>query len=298
MNRLNVLTDDDVKRRLTPELAVGAARQAVVDAYTGALAAPPRVAAELGENSLVFTVGGYPEGPVGFRVYGLWPSPSDQAVLVWDGAGALSGVVVGLELGIRRTGALGGVAVGKLARSDAHRVGIVGTGAQAWAQLWAVTAVRGSLEVSVYSPTVEHRDAFAARARRELGVPATSVASARAAVEGAEIIILATRSHVPVIEAGWVEDGTHVNTVGPKTASGHETPLELADRAAVVVADAPRQAAAYEEPFFTSRSLSHLGDPAVTRTDARDITLYCSTGLAGSEVVLASALLNDARSVA
>jgi len=292
---VRVLTDEDVKRRLTPELAVAAARQAVVDAYRGGLAAPSRVTAELGENSLVFTAGGYPGGPVGFRVYGLWPSPSDQAVLVWDGSGSLSGVVVGVELGIRRTGALGAVAVDALARDGAHRVGVVGTGAQAWAQLWAVTAVRESLEAFVYSPTVEHRDAFAARARRELGVPATSVASARDAVEGVEILILATRSLEPVIDACWVEEGTHVNTVGPKTASGHETPAELADRAAIVAADSPRQAEAYGEPFFTSRPLGHLGDPAVTRADARDITLYCSTGLAGSEVVLASALLNAAR---
>jgi ornithine cyclodeaminase/alanine dehydrogenase-like protein (mu-crystallin family) len=43
-----------------------------------------------------------------------------------------------------------------------------------------------------------------------------------AAVRGADIVILATRSERPVIDADWIDSGTHVNTVGPKTLSAHE----------------------------------------------------------------------------
>jgi len=89
-----------------------------------------------------------------------------------------------------------------------------------------------------------------------------------------------------------------VNTVGPKTRSAHETPPALADTAAVVVSDSPAQASAYGEPFFTSRPLVHLGgllagDELGRQLDS-DITLYCSTGLAGSEVIVADALLRAA----
>ncbi|MGH3084520.1 MAG: hypothetical protein ACRDNP_10790, partial [Gaiellaceae bacterium] len=86
------------------------------------MAAPPRLHADFGERGLVFTAGGYVEGPVGFRVYGLWPGDSDQAVLVWDGKGRLAGCVVGTEIGARRTGALGGAAADAATKNVAARL--------------------------------------------------------------------------------------------------------------------------------------------------------------------------------
>jgi alanine dehydrogenase len=292
---LKVLLDDDVRARLDPTIAVDAARRALVDAYRGALSAPPRLRADVGDNALVFTAGGYSEGPVGFRVYGLWPGDADQAVLVWDGQGRLKGCVLGGELGARRTGALGGVAVDSLARSDATVVGIVGSGPQAWAQLWALSLVRPPSKVRVFSPTRENREAFTRRAVAELGVAAVSSETAEEAVRNADIVILATRSGQPVVDAAWIGPGAHVTTVGPKLEGGSETPPELAEAAVVVVSDSPEQAAAYGEPFFTSRELTHLGAVVAGerpgRTSEDDVTLYCSVGLAGSEVVLADALL-------
>ena len=293
---MKVLLDADVRSQLDAAEALEAARRALIDAYRGRLAAPPRLHAELGENGLVFTVGGYVDGPVGFRVYGLWPGDSDQAVLVWDGTGRLSGCVVGNELGARRTGALGGAAVDALARPDSATVGIVGSGVQAWTQLWAISAVRSLSSVRIFSPTPDNREAFAGRALAELGLSAAACDTAQDAVADADIVVLATRAERPVVDAAWIRPGAHVNTVGPKLASAHETPTKLADAAAVVVTDSPDQAAGYGEPFFTSRPLTHLGavlaGDAPGRTDDRDITLYCSTGLAGSEVVVAETLLS------
>ena len=89
--------------------------------------------------------------------------------------------------------------------------------------------------------------------------------------------------------------GTHVTTVGPKSASAHETPTELAQLAGSVVSDSPGQAERNSEPFFTTRAVTHLGAVLTGdrpgRSSDEDITLYCSTGLAGSEVVLAETLL-------
>lgn len=292
---MKLLFDDDVRARLDPVDAVRAARRAVVDAHRGVLAAPPRRRADFGDNALVFTAGGYAQGPIGFRVYGLWPGDSDQAVLVWGGDGRLKGCVVGSELGARRTGALGGTAVDALARANASSVAIIGSGVQAWTQLWAIAAVRRLTAVRIFSPTREHRETFARRAQAELDLEAAACDSAEEAVADADLVVLATRSERPVIEADWIRPGTHVNTIGPKLASAHETPPELAERAAAVVSDSPEQAAAYAEPFFTGRALVHLGaivaGESPGRTRATDVTLYCSTGLAGSEVILAETLL-------
>lgn len=291
-----LLFDQEVRGHLTPTLAVEAARAALIDAYQGRLESPPRIHATVGPGAFVFTAGGYTDGACGVRVYQTGRVASDQVVLVWDGDGRLSGCIVGVELGSMRTGALGAAATGALARTDAQIVSVIGSGRQAWAQLWALTAVRQIVEVRVYSPTEGHRRAFAERARDELGLNATPVPSAQRAVVGADIIILATRSEQPVISSAWVTAGAHVNTVGPKMLSAHETPQDLAAHAAVLVSDSPGQAAAYGEPFFTSRELTHLGavlcNDTPGRTSDADITMYASTGLAGSEVVMANALLN------
>jgi ornithine cyclodeaminase len=291
-----LLFDEEVRGHLTPTLAVEAARAALIDAYQGRLESPPRIHATVGPGALVFTAGGYAEGACGVRVYQTGRVAADQAVLVWDGDGRLRGCIVGVELGSMRTGALGAAATGALARTDAQIVSVIGSGRQAWAQLWALTAVRQIVEVRVYSPTEGHRRAFAERAAGELGLNATPVPSAQQAVVGADIVILATRSEQPVISSAWVTAGAHVNTVGPKMLSAHETPPDLAADAAVLVSDSPGQAAAYGEPFFTPRELTHLGavlcNDTPGRTSDADITMYASTGLAGSEVVVANALLN------
>lgn len=290
-----LLDDDAVRRLLTPSIALEAASRALVDAYRGDLHAPPRMHASIGEVLLSFTAGGYEHDIVGFRVYGTWAPESDQAVICWDRRGRLRGIVVGFELGARRTGALGAAAASALARADADVVAVIGSGTQAWTQLWALRAATPATQVRVFSPTQRHREEFARRAIAELGVEGRAVSSAEAAVADAAIVILATRSEQPVIEAEWIAAGTHVATIGPKTASAHETPPALAERASVVVSDSPAQAQAYEERFFTDRSLTHLGavlaGEAAGRRTAADVTLYCSTGVAGSEVVIADALL-------
>lgn len=278
-------------------VAVEAARTALVDAYRGSLTGGPRVSAPAGDGELVFTVGGYNSavGPTGFRVYGIGSEPVEQATLVWSKTRRLLAVVVGEELGARRTGAIGGVAVDLLARTDAEVVGLVGSGVQAWTQLWAIQAVRQLRAVRVFSLHRDRREAVAARAREELELPATAVATAQDAVTAADIVVLATRSATPVIDAGWLQSGTHVSTVGPKFRSSHECPVEIADRAVVAASDSPEQVDAHAEPCFTDRPLTHLGaiaaGEATGRVNGDDPTFFLSSGLAGSEVAIAARLL-------
>jgi ornithine cyclodeaminase len=135
-------------------------------------------------------------------------------------------------------------------------------------------------------------------------VPATGVDAPAAAVEGADIVVLATTSRQPVIEAGWVAAGTHVTTLGPKTAGAHECPPELADRAGVILTDSKAQLDASPDPLFLSgtaqQRVGELG-AAVAGTGQRrqssdEITLFLSVGLAGTEVAVAAELLRPARS--
>lgn len=294
---MRVLTDDDV-RGAPAAVVVDAAREALIQAGRGELTGPPRVRIELGDVDYVYTAGALADRTSGFRVYRAGHPAGDQLVAVWAADGHLAGLVVGEELGVRRTGALGAVAADVLARPDATTVAVVGSGGQAWSQLWALTVVRDITQVRVFSPNTTHRQVFAARARAELHLAASAVDDAASAVREADIIILATRSTTPVISAADVAAGTHLTTVGPKFRSGHETPAELVAAAAIVTCDSPQQAAAYPEPFFTgSAPLVSLSDVLLGaipgRQHRRDITMHCSVGLAGSEVLLAHRLLHS-----
>lgn len=292
---MHVLTDEAVAR-LSPATAVAAAREALLQFGAGRLSAPPRVRSQLDEVDYVFTVGALADGVSGFRCYRAGEPAGDQLTAVWDSAGRLIGVVVGNELGARRTGGLGAVAADVLSRAEAQHVAVIGSGAQAWTQLWALTAVRRLRRVRVYSPAEHHRTAFAVRAREELDICTEAVNSPSMALREADIIILATRSAEPVIDVADVPAGAHLTTVGPKFAEAHETPTGLLAEAAIVTCDSPGQAAAYPEPFFTApQRLTSLADVLLGRTPGRrrahDITVHCSVGLAGSEILLAERLL-------
>ena len=294
---VKVISDADVRATLLAGAAVRVSRDALVDAYRGTLKAPPRTGIDVGSTELVFTAGGNAFGTVGFRCYGLWPGHADQLVAVWDNKGTLRGVVVGTALGALRTGSIGGAAVDALAKPDASVCAVIGSGTQSWAQLWGACAVRTFSEVRVSSPTPENRAKFAARARDELGLNAIDLADSVEAVRDADVVLVATKSTRPVLPATAFSPGCHVNTVGPKLRGASELPPELASVAAIVASDSPAQAAAYGNPFFTGRRLAHLGGiidgELPGRISEGQITLFCSTGLAGADVLLADHVLNE-----
>ncbi|MGG2460996.1 ornithine cyclodeaminase family protein [Streptomyces sp. RGM 3693] len=291
-----LLDDDDVRAHLDAPTAVRAVRAALLAAHHGELEAPPRVRAGLGDGDLVITAGHLRSRRLfGFRSYDTLVG-AEQLVAVWSTAdGRLQAVVHGAELGPRRTGAIGAVAVDAAVRPGPVRTGLVGAGPQAWAQLWALCAVREVTEVVVVARHHERAAAFARRAAGGLGVAARAVTAVEDAVRDRDVVIVATGSATPVLDADWLAPGTHLTTLGPKSAARHEVPAPLADRARTVLTDSLSQSAGSPEPplFPTDRLVSLgavLAGAAPARTGPDDLTVFSSVGLAGTEVAVAAAL--------
>ncbi|MFC7550819.1 ornithine cyclodeaminase family protein [Plantactinospora sp. GCM10030261] len=295
-----LLTDADVAAVLDAPEAVAGMRDALRAAYAGQLVAPPRASSPLDGGRLVFTTGQSAQW-YGFRSYDTFGHPEgEQLVVLHDaGSGRIRAIAVGDELGSRRTGAIGGVAVDALARPDAGTLGVVGAGGQAWTQVWAAAAVRPLREVRVFSRTPGGREAFAARVRAELGVPARAVTDAATAVRDADLVVLATTSPRPVISADDLSLGAHVNLVGFKQRGRAEFGLDLLDRADLLATDSPQQVRAYDPPMLAAAPpylgrLHHLGavlvGAAPGRSTAEQVTVFCSVGLAGTEVFLLNRL--------
>lgn len=298
---MRVLSDADIDRvPLAPLIA--AVRAHIVADAAGSAVAPPRHVVGFGEGDLVFTIGG-DSRIAGFRAYQTFAKPGhpadDQVVTAWDQAsGEMLGLAIGNRLGALRTGVIGAVAVDVMARSGAKTLAVLGTGRQAETQLLAVSTVRDFDEIRVFGRREASLNEFTARLSAKIGKPITGTPDARAAVEGADVVILATTSETPIIEPGWIAPGAHISTLGPKSVGAHELPVELAALARLIATDSPQQIAAMGQTHMLSghqaySRIRHLGalapgfDPDVDR----GLTLFLSIGLAGTEVACLAAAL-------
>ncbi len=287
---MKLLTDADVARFPVAQ-AVEAMRAALRLHAQGQLSAPPRLSAA----GLTFTVGATSEA-FGFRVYPSLETPlEEQLVAIWTMAGQVEGVIVGSALGPLRTSALSAVAAEVLSNPAASRLGLIGSGVQARAHALAVATVRPLSKILVYSRDAGNRQKLAAELAA-LGLPAIAAASAEQVCAESDLLTLATNSTRPVIQAGWVQAGTHLCTLGPKEQERHELPPELAPRCALIVTDSPAQLDAFSGGHVLADhpalSLAECVQSPPPRRPG-DITLFASVGLAGTEVVLARALLDS-----
>ena len=309
------LTDADVDRLLPMKDAIRVMESAFRSKSEGHLVSPPRFYVPFPRGSLVFTVGGDDVGSaaVGFRMYNTFPGATEdggvhpdrtQVTMVFDPRnGSLQGTILGTRLGVLRTSAIGGTALKYLANPAAERIGFIGSGLQARAQLEAAAAVLPLRTIRIYSPTPAHREEFAKLAIQRYGLEAIATGSAREVAESSEVVICSTVSSRPVLEAPWVQPGTHVTTMGSKTTSAHEIGPDVAVQADVVASDSPAQLSAYPEPniLHGTPAWDRITDlaaivvsPEKGRTRSTQRTLFLSEGLAGTEVLLAAELLRRA----
>jgi alanine dehydrogenase len=108
----------------------------------------------------------------------------------------------------------GAIGARHMARQDASTLGLLGSGGMARTHVEALACVRPLRRVRVYSPTPEHREAFAAEVRRRHGLEVEVCAEPRAVYEGADILAALTDATQPVTNGEWLEPGTHVLSIG------------------------------------------------------------------------------------
>lgn len=301
---MRILTDSDISRLLTPQLAVDAMCAALAAEANGELACPPRLHAPLRSDhidagTLVFTAGATGTH-LGYRSYvrdrELPPGTvDDQLVTAFDRrTGELVAIAVGTLLGMRRTGALGGAAARYLAGNGPHKLAFIGAGHQTRQQLWALQAEVDIESVSVFARTQASREAFAEEARSHYGIAASAAKSAEEAVRNSSIVIIATGAKEPVIDADWLAPDCLVTTMGASTTTAAEIPAEIFTGAHVFT-DALAQCTDNPQallPEGGADAITSLGLLAAgeVRPPTEGRRIYLSRGLAGTEVALLAAL--------
>jgi ornithine cyclodeaminase len=170
--------------------------------------------AELVSNDPNNQVYPYREHPV----YVLWDSQTSrlQAILI----GEITDKRVGFSsIMALRTAATSGVGFRHLARKDARTAGVYGAGGQALHKILALQNERKIETYKVFSRNPDNRRAFCRRMSGLVDAEFVPVDRAQDVMRGADVVICATNSSVPVFDGNWIEPGQHlVSVVGSNSS--------------------------------------------------------------------------------
>ena len=216
-------------------------------------------------------------------------------------------ILDGSEITAIRTAAASAAATRALARQDASRLAILGSGVQARTHLEAMLAVRPVRQVRIFSPNRERCAAFCNRASERYGLAVGASDSARNAVEDAEIICTTTSSREPVLHGGWLADGAHINAVGSSVAAARELDTAavvrsrlFVDRRESTLNEAgdflfPKSEGAIDDDHIVGEIGEVLVGSLPGRGSDDEITLFKSLGLAVEDLAAAHYVVEQAR---
>jgi ornithine cyclodeaminase len=145
-------------------------------------------------------------------VYLLWSSENGRLLAIM--LGEITEKSVGYSsIAALRTAATSGVGFRHLARKDARVAGIYGTSGQALHMMLALACERDIELFKVYGRNEENRRRFCADMAERLDAEVVPVETPREVMDGADVVVTATNSNVPVFDGEWIEPGQHIATI-------------------------------------------------------------------------------------
>lgn len=306
---------DEVARRLTYERCIPIVRDAMIAFSTGETKQLLRSIIRLSEGRLF----GVMPGAMGERaVFGakLISVFRDNAargiqshqglVILFDPeTGAPVCAVHAGEITAIRTAAASAVATDALARRDARRLALLGTGEQAQTHARAIRHVRSLESIVVWGRSRERARALANRLQAEITVPITAAESVQGAVADADLICTVTAASEPILKGEWVRPGTHVNVVGSSHAGPAEVDNDLVARSRFFV-DSRENVLQQGAEFLRAKEAGLIGDDHIVaeigqvlagkargRRSEEEITIYKSLGHIVQDLSSAWALYSE-----
>lgn len=210
------------------------------------------------------------------------------------------------EITERRTGAMTALGARHLARRDARVLGHIGARGTASANVTMLDAIFDFEEIRVTSVRLESREAFGRALEEALGKPVRVLDNWRETIEGADIVVEATRlpEPKPLLRTEWVMPGALVVPYGTMSA----VELSLTSIMDKIVVDDWGQCrrgrfgslrAHVDAGLLTEESLhAELGEIVVARKPGREsdseTILFWHRGLATTDVAVGQALYERA----
>jgi ornithine cyclodeaminase/alanine dehydrogenase-like protein (mu-crystallin family) len=295
-----VLDRDQTGAALPPDAVLAAVRTALVAVSRGDVSAPARVAARSARGLLGAMPGYVPELGLSAKLVSVFSAGgrgSHRGIVAHFDAetGRLRAIMDAEVITAVRPAAAATAAMLALARPGATRYAVIGTGAQARAQIAVLTAM-DSADVVVGARDQQKAERLVA------DLPAAAATGIEAAAKTADVLFCCTSSREPVVRRSWLADGAHLSSVGG--SDGPEFDAETL-RAASLFVEWP--GAVTEAPPAGAWELQHTDPAAATligsvldgrhpgRRSPAELTLFKSTGHAALDVAAASIAYAEAR---
>ena len=149
--------------------------------------------------------------------------------------GVPKAIIDGSHLTDMRTGAVTAVGAKYLARKGSRILGHIGARGSSYWNVRLLDRLFDFAEIRVHSRRPESRDAFGERLTRDLGKPVVVTTDWRSAIEGADIVVEASRldAPTPMLRTQWIKPGAFVVPYGTMSA----VELSLTDIMAKLVVD-------------------------------------------------------------
>ncbi len=291
---------EEVARRLTYEACIPIVRDAMIALSRGETKQLLRSIVPLSEGRLFGIMPGAlgAHAAFGAKLIAVFHDesaadrPSHQGVVVLfdPESGAPVCIVDAGEITAIRTAAASAAATDALARRDARRLAIIGTGLQAATHARAISKVRSLESISIFGRSPQRVRAFLERMQPEFPIPLTAATSAKEAVGGADMVCTVTASSEPVVKGAWIRPGTHLNLVGSSYAGPTEVDHDLVVRSRFI-ADSRESILRQGAEFLRAKEAGLIGDDHIVaeigevfdgkvqgRRSSEEITVYKSIG--------------------
>ena len=200
------LNEKDIQKAVTMNDVVDAVDSAYQLYEENQFQMPHRMHVSEKENTLLL-MPCITSGAIGTKLVTLFPNnkhvPMLQGIVILNSSetGEVKGILEGSFLTGFRTGAVGGSAVRHLAKKNAARLAIIGTGVQGLYQAVAACSQRSITDIYLYNRSAEKLSNFITQLEGWIGtsIQLHPMVTAEEAIKNADIIITSTSSSEPVL---------------------------------------------------------------------------------------------------
>lgn len=202
-------------------LPFGALMAALHTLFVDGCTAPPRHVHAIGTAGTSLIMPAWQDRYFGIKTVNIFPANSARGLpglfstyLLYDAStGEPLAHIDGNEITSRRTVAASALAARYLARPDAQRLLVVGSGRVASLLAQAYSEVLPLREIAVWSRNADAAAALASTLRAE-GHNALAWPQLEAAVRQADVVSCATLATSPLIRGEWLQAGSHLDLIG------------------------------------------------------------------------------------
>lgn len=296
-------TEQQAREMLDPATVIAALQRMFLGQAEGRVRNLPRTRTPVFEKSLnVMAATAADTHRYAVKVYGA----GAFHILLYGRDEGLLAIMEADWLGQLRTGATNALAASVMARMDSRKVGLIGAGRQAVAQLLCLEAQGLMQEIHVFARQSAKGGAFCEKMSKLIKSSIHLSLGAQDAVGLADIIVTATTSSTPVVKREWLPMGVHINAMGANSANRMELDPAIMMDADLLATDDVDQARKEAGEFIALgqeldwdrvQPLHQLVKRGASPRDPAALSVFKSLGAGLEDLAIASLLYDRSKAV-